>query len=67
MMKRCLPRLVIIAGLLAIGTSTVDAQGTNAPPSNVVKVQRPYYVEGAVVVLLMAAAGVAVCRSSRRV
>ena len=53
---------------LAINEST--AQGPAAPvvvPANVVKQSRPYYVEGAVVVLLMAAAGYAVCRSSRRV
>lgn len=46
------------------------AQPPGAPvviPANVVKQSRPYYAEGAVVVLLMAAAGYAVCRSSRRV
>lgn len=58
------------AALCSWDASELCAQTTNPPiatPSNVIKQSRPYYVEGAVVVLLMAAAGYAVCRSSRRV
>lgn len=66
--------LTVIVPLLSFQLDKASAQGpagapTAAPalPANVVKVSRPYYVEGAVVVLLMAAAVFAVVRSSRRV
>ena len=69
-MRRALLSLPIILGLFSVVVENASAQGTAPPtalPSNVVRQSRPYYVEGAVVVLLMAAAGFAVCRSSRRV
>ncbi len=69
-LRRCLLSLTIIVASLSATAEDVAAQGANTPPAtptNVVKQSRPYYVEGAVVVLLMAAAGYAVCRSSRRV
>ena len=71
-MRRFVLSLVIVASTLSLPVEHASAQGTNSPaaapvPSNVVKQSRPYYVEGAVVVLLMAAAVFAVCRSSRRV
>jgi hypothetical protein len=66
-------RSLAIVSIVAVSQSELlIAQGTTPPapvttPSNVVKQSRPYYVEGAVVVLLMAGAIYAVCRSSRRV
>lgn len=52
----------------AVAQTAPAGPSTAVPvPSNVVKQSRPYYVEGAVVVGLMAAAVFAVCRSSRRV
>ena len=69
-LRQSLLSVTIIMAMLPAVTEKVAAQGTNTPPavpSNVVKQSRPYYVEGAVVVFLMAAAGYAVCRSSRRV
>jgi hypothetical protein len=36
-------------------------------PTNVSRPAKPYYVQGGIVVFLMAAAGYAVCRSSGRV
>ena len=69
-LRRSLLSLTIIVGLFGVSLEHASAQGTpptTALPSNVVKQSRPFYVEGTVVVLLMAAAGFAVCRSSRRV
>ncbi|MEI8018148.1 MAG: hypothetical protein WCH39_08085 [Schlesneria sp.] len=69
-LRRSLLSLTIIVGLFGVVLENASAQGTTPPtvlPSNVVKQSRPFYVEGTVVVLLMAAAGFAVCRSSRRV
>lgn len=67
--RRGVLSLGMAALLLDFSTERADAQGTGAAqlPSNVVKQSRPYYVEGAVVVSLMAASVYAVCRSSRRV
>ena len=74
-MKKSMHYKLLLLTTLAVVNSfaikQVNAQ-TAAPtvvpvPSNVVKQSRPYYVEGAVVVGLMAAAVFAVCRSSRRV
>lgn len=65
--------LTVIAILMmsvAEGFGQGPAAGQATPPalpSNVVKATRPYYVEGAVVGLLMAASVFAVVRSSRRV
>ncbi len=70
LLRRPLLCLLIVVGLFSVVPENASAQGTAPPttlPSNVVRQSRPYYVEGAVVVLLMAAAGFAVCRSSRRV
>jgi hypothetical protein len=70
LLRRSLFSMTIIFGLLSVVLEDASAQGTaptTALPSNVVKQSRPFYVEGTVVVLLMAAAGFAVCRSSRRV
>ena len=70
LLRRSLVSLTTIVGLFGVAMDNASAQGTpptTALPSNVVKQSRPFYVEGAVVVLLMAAAGFAVCRSSRRV
>jgi hypothetical protein len=70
-LRRSVGFLGTTAVLLAASVEKADAQGaagTAAPlPSNVVKQSRPYYVEGAAVVGLMAASIFAVCRSSRRV
>ena len=69
-LRRSLLSLTIIVSVLGVILEDASAQGTTPPaalPANVVKQSRPYYVEGAVVVLLMATAGFAVCRSSRRV
>ena len=69
-LRRPVLNLAATVVLVCAVSRTGAAQGTAtpvAPPSNVVKQSRPYYVEGAVVILLMAAAGFAVCRSSRRV
>jgi len=61
-------RLRLFSLLAVIGTvfaGSLNAQQTPLP-SNVQVASRPFYVEGAVVVLLMAGAIYAVCRSSRR-
>ncbi|HEY0983837.1 MULTISPECIES: hypothetical protein [unclassified Schlesneria] len=66
---QCLLLSLSIGLCLAVNESA--AQGPAAPPvippANSAQQSRPFYVEGAVVVALMAAAGYAVCRSSRRV
>ncbi len=70
LLRRCFLSLTIIVSLFSVVIESASAQGTAPPaalPTNVVKQSRPFYVEGTVVVLLMAAAGFAVCRSSRRV
>lgn len=68
-LRRSARVLAIAAALLSASKENADAQGAGAAqlPSNAVKQSRPYYVEGAVVVGLMAASVFAVCRSSRRV
>ena len=70
LLRRSLLSLTMVVSLFSVVLENASAQGTAPPPAlptNVVKQSRPFYVEGPVVVLLMAAAGFAVCRSSRRV
>ena len=62
--------LVVCCLTLVVGLQTASAQpaGNNvAPPSNSTVRTRSFYVEGAVVVVLIAGAVYAVGRSSRRV
>jgi hypothetical protein len=59
--------MFMISSLAVVNIAGAQPATPAVAPANMQKQSRPYYVEGVVVVVLMAAAGVAVCRSSRRV